>query len=54
MGGVYGNKWSSNSMMWLTFALVFALWQYTGRSADLNLEREIASYNLQTCYKEIK
>lgn len=44
MGGVYGNKWSLDSMMWLTFALVFALWAITVSSANLVSEREFGNY----------
>ncbi|KAM3699598.1 hypothetical protein ACJW31_05G037500 [Castanea mollissima] len=44
MGGVYGNKWSLDSMMWLTFASVFALWAFTASSANLVSEREFGNY----------
>ncbi|KAK7816784.1 putative leucine-rich repeat receptor-like serine/threonine-protein kinase [Quercus suber] len=44
MGGVYGNKWSLDSMMWLTFASVFALWAFTVSSANLVSEREFDHY----------
>ena len=44
MGGVYGNKWSLDSMMWLTFASVFGLWAFTVSSANLVSEREFGNY----------
>ena len=44
MGGVYGNKWSLDSMMWLTFASVSALWAITVSSANLVSEREFGNY----------
>ena len=44
MGGVYGNKWSPDSMMWLTLASVFALWAFTVSSANLVSEREFGNY----------
>ena len=44
MGGVYGIKWSPDSMMWLTLASVFALWAFTVSSANLVSEREFGNY----------
>ena len=44
MGGVFVNKWSLDSMMWLTFASVFALWAITVSSANLVSEREFSNY----------
>ncbi|KAK7834294.1 putative leucine-rich repeat receptor-like protein kinase At2g19210 [Quercus suber] len=44
MGGVYGNKWSLDSMMWLTFASVFSLWAFTVSSANFVSEREFGNY----------
>ena len=44
MGAVCRRNWSSNPMMWLTFASVFFLWGFTVGSAASVSEREFANY----------